>query len=704
MKQFRKLFALALALCMMFTVMPVAFAEGETVTYELQGETVIFAPPAGQLSEITYTVIKTTTTTETNEETGEDVVVPVKTPLTTTLSISGEPAGVKLNDARTAILVSGDAVESGSFTVTATSSETEPITKTVTIHEYRIYEDFDSQAAGQQAKVFAEKISNPEEKINVQNGSSITISAKAENSNDMYVHATQFAGSSYLGLKPENTLGDAWRATRYITFEFSANGYYQYSYVPIFKETSNGNFEFGAKNYYICYKNTGADNNGLIWTKYPNGFTKMQLIADYYERQYTLYINGTKYGPYAMTTDAGNYAVQLWFGRPVDDIAIYSGKPAKKTTGTINGEATLLAPPVGVKSALVYSIAGSGSNENVNWSIDGSFAGVSVDNNGKLILDGSDITSNGTFTLVAESAFEKATKTITISPVRIFEDFTGQEEGAVFQITLPNFDGSTDGSEMEQQSVKIAKEGDNLYFSTDATVKTGAIVLDWGGTNLVNAVKAAKTWTLSYKARRDCAVSSGSSRRLSIKSESDGKFYQLGNETLGKRAESGWNDIRIVFDFTNDSAPTYKLYVNDTLAAKDVPLVYYTDTYDSWGYRPRNLNFYGDMDDFAIYSGETVVEDYATVNGIAYVTGSNALASGNNTVRARLGNLGTGNKMFFMAHYDANDNLVKLDSLVSPYEEVAARLDNVSGGKVRLFLWNGEMAPYEITSIVNTID
>ena len=119
MKQFRKLFAGILTLCMLFTFMPAAMAED---TYKLQGETYIFAPPAGKFAEIPYTIINDTT----------------KEAVETTLSISGEPDGVVLTDSRTALLIDGTSIKSGSFTVTATATngETEPIEKTVTIEEY----------------------------------------------------------------------------------------------------------------------------------------------------------------------------------------------------------------------------------------------------------------------------------------------------------------------------------------------------------------------------------------------------------------------------------------------------------------------------------------------------------------------------------------------------------------------------------------
>jgi len=233
-----------------------------------------------------------------------------------------------------------------------------------------------------------------------------------------------------------------------------------------------------------------------------------------------------------------------------------------------------------------------------------------------------------------------------------------------------------------------------LYAAMGSDVKAG-IITRWGNTEVANT-KNAKVVTVSYKVKSGGSFYAGNSITAGF---TNGRFALSGTDTIATIAPLGWSDVRLIFDYTDPNYPKGKLkaYVNEALVAENFAL-------GNLGYFPTDMYFYTSFDDFAVYSGEAVVEDYVTVNGAAYESGTSVLTSENSIVKARLGGLDSENKMFIIASYDKQDKLVKAELFVSSFADVAATLYNVTEGKVKIFLWEDNLTPKEITTIPTEIN
>ena len=135
MKQFKKLFAGVLALCMLFTFMPAAMAEAEVGS--ISGDTKLFAPPVGQYSAVPY-VLK-----DASGNVVEDAV----------FTITGTHTGVSIDGNKLILdgtnIKSNGVAWSSEFKLSATSSDGSvtagPID--IDIYENRVYIDLENAAA-----------------------------------------------------------------------------------------------------------------------------------------------------------------------------------------------------------------------------------------------------------------------------------------------------------------------------------------------------------------------------------------------------------------------------------------------------------------------------------------------------------------------------------------------------------------------------
>ena len=122
----KRLTALLLTMLMLLATVPFAVfaAEGELV-----GDSVLLAPPVGKVSAVTY---------ELRDASGNPIP-------DAALSLQGAPAGITARDGK--LYISGASVKAGSFTVTADGGGI-TASKTVTMSDVRIYDDFESLSAG----------------------------------------------------------------------------------------------------------------------------------------------------------------------------------------------------------------------------------------------------------------------------------------------------------------------------------------------------------------------------------------------------------------------------------------------------------------------------------------------------------------------------------------------------------------------------
>lgn len=717
MKTFKKISAVMLTLLMVLACVP---AMAETVTAEIVGDAVLFAPPTDVISRVTYELKPSSGTVS-----------------TIAWSMSKAVAGVTLDPATGVLTLDGAAIAVDSFTLTAEgttdagSSFTDSID--ISIPDVRFDYNFDDSTEGNTATSRAYSLSSGAQYPAVLNGQSgQTAKVAAESDGNLYVACSGY--TNYLQFEPDRLTAQAAavQSAKRVTMRarIKAPGAYGYT----LKDNASSSWAMQVSGNKLNEKHGIIGDGGTVTnssyaatgaTVSSSTWSEMNLVLDYERRLYSVYLEkALVVDGYHMLNSTVEYFDNAYFEVYVDDIAYYSGTPVFPETTDIQGDATLLAPPVGVKSAVTYTLLDNlttpqAVTENVTWSVEGALpAGVAFDSaTGTVTLDGSLIAA-GSFTLKAESPYYVASKTITIPDCRYFEDFEGQTPGSQFKIYARKLDGGiftaadgiTQTGNVAQSKVQVAQENDatqtdgkNNYASVTpvdgANVTYANVKHDWYSISSAN-----KMTTVSFRMKvpssgsysmRDTGNTFGisSSNYTLTHAVWDGTYNDKGEKvsqqvaTPGTFSKTGWTDVRIVTDYYNE---TYSVYVDDFLAIQDADMLSSTAGFLNQFY------MYAPIDDYAFYSGEAVVEDYITVDGAVFDTedDTKVLNDGaSHTVKAHFGGVSAVNeeKSLILAHYDASNKLVDLDFVTWACDgkySLGARLDGVSGGTVKVMLWN----------------
>lgn len=96
--------------------------------------------------------------------------------------------------------------------------------------------------------------------------------------------------------------------------------------------------------------------------------------------------------------------------------------------GELVGDSVLLAPPVGKVSAVTYELRDASGNPipDAALSLQGAPTGITA-RDGKLYISGASVKA-GSFTVTADGGGITASKTVTMSDVRIYDDFESLSE------------------------------------------------------------------------------------------------------------------------------------------------------------------------------------------------------------------------------------------------------------------------------------
>ncbi len=374
--------------------------------------------------------------------------------------------------------------------------------------------------------------------------------------------------------------------------------------------------------------------------------------------------------------------------------------------GTIAGEANLLSPPQGIKSELYYTLEGTDDKpvtESVVWSLTDAPAGISIEKEtGRLILDGSETKAAGTFKVKAKSATVNVAAELEVELLDkyIYEDFE-----------TPSYDGSGNVTALTKN---IASNEDYIASGKTAsqefnTSTRGTLGTETNGntyikptnvfaTKLEWVIKPAdyKTTTLSVKIKGD-EIIEGDGNVGAIRDNVSPYAFNLqtnsglveykptgGSEYVStgvKVNPTGWTEFRIELDYGNKK---YNVYVDDTLAIKEASM-------DASSTPLNGVFIEHAVDDFALYSGNKVVEDGVWVDGTENESGTATLS--NSTIKViASGKAATGeNLVIALAHYADNQlkavKYIPVQVFGGEYR-TACTLEGVTGGSVKGFLWN----------------
>lgn len=698
----KKTFALMLALCMIFTFMPAAMAEAETGT--ISGDTLLYAPPKGQESAVSYQL------KDANGSIVQDAV----------FTLNSAPDGVSLIE--NSLILNGTDIQSGAISLSAASSDGSvtagPLS--ITVYKDRIFFDGTGKQGAAATTVKHIEINTNQETTGdclfQVSGDASKVIVKKESDGNEYFYACE---DSFVNMNPK-WAGTNSTKVQHLTIAAKVMAHGEYAPTPPYPMVALGAAQLGYTlpdysifNYY--------DSNGTVLSgdmlssgkNLSNTWLDMRIVLNYADHTYSVYLDEQLIWDDYKMIGTPNYLEMLSIRTSFDDLAIYSGDAIVKREGTIEGDSTLLAPPEGVTSKVSYKLMDSQATaqpimEKTVWSYEGTLpTGVTVDDEtGEITIVGS-IVESGSFVLKAESINYTANKTITIPDKRYFEDFESQSVGAKFAVYSRDLSGNLPAYDVGQSHVAVESEEDTLQSDG---INNFASITKWsdstqpGDINYVNTkhewglINANyKTTTVSFRMKASVNGSNyiyDSAKSFRLASDKCVLSYSTnvnGDEemvpTPATFNETGWTDVRIVTDYY---AKTYSVYVDDFLAIKDEAML------DGSAGFLNQFYVFAPVDDYAFYTGEAVVEDYVTVDGKPYDfdTAPTVLSEGKHIVEARFGgNAATAEKkILILAHYDTDGKLADLDfhgiDCNGKYS-LGARLNEVSGGKVKIMLWKG---------------
>lgn len=312
-KTVKRLMGIILAFAMMFSLkMPVLAEE----TGIIQGDTFLYAPPAGTFSIVPYRLL---------EADGVESVRNAVWSMNTTIP------GVRLNSRTGEIILSGSEMESSaSFVLTATTSAGS-ISKTITIPDYRIYENFENQTEGSKVEVFGKTYAGEDSGANLHN---ILVQVKEEGDGNKYASntlTTDGSGTPYQGLNFR------W-GVRYSATGAPVTGTVTAGFRMYIENSEHQIKEGNGDSLYLRIGTSGLKHisgtstelvtvNG---TALSNGWADVYIVTDYYKHKYTVYINGEPVLVDAdMPNENSNYQTisSLFIYSSIDDVTYFSGAP-----------------------------------------------------------------------------------------------------------------------------------------------------------------------------------------------------------------------------------------------------------------------------------------------------------------------------------------------------------------------------------------
>lgn len=297
--------------------------------------------------------------------------------------------------------------------------------------------------------------------------------------------------------------------------------------------------------------------------------------------------------------------------------------------GILVGDSDLFAPPVGVRSAITYTLydaAGGTVQEDATLSVSGDVpAGVTVANN-KLVLDGSAVRA-GKFTITMANAAVSQSKQVTICDVRIQEDFESFEQGAtVGGRTLKKLDGTVyDGGMYQNTTAHVETDTDGGKFAGCIGQETLSIRPDWVGvsqntrfiTFKARAKMMLKDWCTIFKFADDQGhdiVNFYRKRRTegywtSYRDENGGGTEKT---IYGAPAATQWADLRLVLDRYNG---VYTIWANDQVVCDNYKV---NPAVTAANYIAR-ITSEACIDDIELFSGTELLPQTGVITGDDYI-------------------------------------------------------------------------------------
>lgn len=390
-------------------------------------------------------------------------------------------------------------------------------------------------------------------------------------------------------------------------------------------------------------------------------------------------------------------------------MALVPGALVSAATYSIAGDAGLYAPPFGRRSAVTYKLLKDGVETPAVLTIspaDGASAipaGVSVYNN-KVLLDGTTI-QVGSFNVTLTDASDPSgaiSKKVTVDNLRIFWDFNDVAEGTSVkngegsQFPLTKLDGTSwthtgtgssalwyygkvTGGYMGNNTSSNSPYFHNLWGSTTTKVSPSQVTID---TDLLVGTGDADG---RYK-------DSGNAWSFAWTKEGKLRWFTDATDldiTLGK-----WNNISLTLNYADH---TVIPAVNGVKSANTYNLTETTSNTSKSYKALRVVQSYVPTDNVAVYSGEPVY-DALTVDGV--YTDNCIIGAGAHTAKARIDvQLATGEtKQLILAHFLADGTLNKAKvakAATAGTASLTAELEDISGGYVKVFLWDGGLVPLD---------
>ena len=663
--------------------------EIEPLTYDVIGDSVLYAPPVGVRSAVSYSLVSSE-----GENLGGNV------------SISNAPNGVSLKDNK--IVLDGSKIQAGTFNVTVTSGDVSQ-TKEVTVSNVRIYDDFESFTTGSAVGSTAtlKNLDGTANATSIYSGVTNTI---AESNGKKYVSGgvtANFKSVTGIDTAREITVSAKIKADISKDYEQLVEMKNQHEMIMInMHHRSNSNYWISTRN------QSGATSNVSSWsTAIPTAdFEKVSWELDGHNRTYV-----TKHKDTTLFTDAGatgvfqmvdrNWTIAAYANGEyvgyfvtasnISEIAVFSGVEIPPVVGSITGEATLYAPPVGEYSEISYDLfddQGAAVTSGYTMNISGAPVGVTLTGN-KIILNGSAIQA-GTFKLTAEASGLTATKEITVADLRIYNDYedsevyVAAEEGSAITIAgkAPWFklSGERATSGGYQGSAILATEGSNHYTSGEVIYRP-----DWTCVS-----KSTEKTVVSAKIRPVMTATSGSKTIDLYYTNGSGNVHfmqiQLGADRIwkssydkdgannpvitGKYCEDKWVDVRIELDFVGK---TYTVYIDNEVIFED----YKIKDFVTGSYVLNNIITANDVDNFAIYSGELLKGALSydafevKVDGETVSDYNNCITPGTKLLVSADVSNSNGNArdlVMIVAEYGKNGEILQFESLTSVNGSVVA--------------------------------
>ena len=675
------------------------------VTYEVSGDSVLFAPPLDTRSAVSYSLVSSE---------GEN--------LDGNVSITNAPAGVSLKDNK--VVLDGSAISTGKFNVTVTSGDISE-TKEVTVSDVRIYDNFESFNAGDVIGSTAtlKKLDGTDSGIAIYNNATQTV---AEENGNKYAKGgikANLSGISGIDKAQNLTISSKLKFGTDWQWAMSVKEKEGVEIVSVYKGT-------GANNWTSYINHSGTASSVSSWsTAVPtSAFEKVALEIDLYNnyivkhKDTVVFTDGdVASGIFKMREiAASNYIASVETGANADDIAVFSGVELAPEAGSITGEAKLYAPPAGEYSEISYNFLnaqGTAVTGDYTMSLEGAPAGVTLSGN-KLILNGSTVRA-GKFTLNAKNSVTAASKEIEIADLRIYDDYensnvytTGDAIGG--KSPMLKLDGTQAEGSYYQGSAEVAADGSNHYSKGQIVYRP-----DWNiaSKNTEKAVVSAKirpvmgdngssTVDLYYNNTQGNShflqIQLGSDRIWKSNRNKDGETETV---VTGKYCEDKWVDLRIELDFANGS---YTVYADNEAIFEDYKIA----DFQMGTHYFNNLITSNDVDNLAVYTGELVKGEFGydafevKVNGETVSDYNNCITAGSTlSVSANVEN-GNGNGrdlVMIVAEYDVNGGLLQMVSSASVNESILAMSSEkvekqITVGEnietVKVFIWKqGTLTP-----------